>query len=174
MPSSARIFFVANIRKTIGGIVAGEPPAIDLAAEKRLQECVDCAGWLRRNDCIRRTISAMVESRWRWQNRCFACGRSSELRGIDAEYERESAPAEAALFGERGARAIVSVKPQQVRMAFSRLQDNMESRRTQIGHVTNDGIFSIQYNGSAMIEESSCEALRETWAHSLERAARKQ
>jgi hypothetical protein len=39
----------------------------------------------------------------------------------------------------------------------------------QIGKVTADGIFSIELNGSAIIEES-VETLRDIWAHSLERA----
>jgi len=34
-----REFSSSEYSKTISGIVAGEPPAIDLAAEKRLQEC---------------------------------------------------------------------------------------------------------------------------------------
>jgi phosphoribosylformylglycinamidine (FGAM) synthase-like enzyme len=42
----------------------------------------------------------------------------------------------------------------------------------QIGEVTADGIFSIELNGSAIIEES-VETLRDIWAHSLERALKK-
>ncbi|HYA96808.1 MAG TPA: phosphoribosylformylglycinamidine synthase subunit PurL, partial [Methylomirabilota bacterium] len=36
----AREFSSSEYAKTIGGIAAGEPPAIDLAAEKRLQDCL--------------------------------------------------------------------------------------------------------------------------------------
>src|SRR5438876_3863782 len=36
----AREFSSSEYSKTIAGIVAGEPPAIDLTAEKRLQECL--------------------------------------------------------------------------------------------------------------------------------------
>jgi len=39
----------------------------------------------------------------------------------------------------------------------------------QIGKVNADGIFSIELNRSAIIEES-VETLRDIWAHSLERA----
>jgi phosphoribosylformylglycinamidine synthase subunit PurL len=38
--SLAREFSSSEYSKTIGGIVAGEPPAIDLAAEKRLIDCL--------------------------------------------------------------------------------------------------------------------------------------
>jgi phosphoribosylformylglycinamidine synthase subunit PurL len=38
--SAAREFSSSEYSKTISGIVAGEPPAIDLAAEKRLQDCL--------------------------------------------------------------------------------------------------------------------------------------
>jgi len=38
----------------------------------------------------------------------------------------------------------------------------------EIGHVIRGGAFRIQYKGRAVIE-SSVEALRDAWAHSLER-----
>src|SRR5208282_5015121 len=39
-PDAAREFSSSEYSKTIAGVVAGEPPAIDLAAEKRLIDCL--------------------------------------------------------------------------------------------------------------------------------------
>jgi phosphoribosylformylglycinamidine (FGAM) synthase-like enzyme len=76
-------------------------------------------------------------------------------------------PAEYALFGERGARAVVSVKP-------TFLAPLLETARQygvaaqQIGQVIRDDAFRIEYKGSAVIE-SSVAKLYDSWAHSLER-----
>jgi phosphoribosylformylglycinamidine synthase subunit PurL len=79
-----------------------------------------------------------------------------------------NAPAELFLFGERGARAVISIAPTKLDGILHLAREHGVSA-TEIGHVTSDGIFSIQYNGSAIIEES-VEALRDIWSHSLERA----
>src|SRR5205823_9448062 len=39
-PTGAQEFSSSEYSKTVGAIVAGEPPAIDLAAEKRLIDCL--------------------------------------------------------------------------------------------------------------------------------------
>jgi len=40
IPGTQREFSSSEYSKTIAGIVAGEPPAIDLGGEKRLQDCL--------------------------------------------------------------------------------------------------------------------------------------
>ncbi len=90
--------------KTIHGVVAGAPPAIDLAAEKRL---IDCLVKL----ASERVISSahdvsdgglavtLAES-------CFDTDGLSADMTISARASAE--PAESALFGERGARVVVT------------------------------------------------------------------
>ena len=80
----------------------------------------------------------------------------------------EAGPAEAAAFGERGARAVVSVTPSKLAAVLATArQYNVATH--QIGQVTRGDAFRIEYKGRAVID-SSVEALRDAWAHSLERA----
>jgi phosphoribosylformylglycinamidine synthase subunit PurL len=87
------------------------------------------------------------------------CGATIELN--------DEAPTEHILFGEQGARAIVSVQP-------STLAHLLESARQSglaahhIGQVTSNGAFRILRKGRAVID-SPVEALRDAWANSLER-----
>ncbi len=102
--STALEFSSSEYAKTIGGIVSGEPPMIDLLAEKRL---IDLLVALAAADaiCSAHDISdgglavALAEC-------CFASEGLSAAIALGA-----GEPAEAALFGERGARAVVSVSP---------------------------------------------------------------
>jgi phosphoribosylformylglycinamidine (FGAM) synthase-like enzyme len=72
------------------------------------------------------------------------------------------------VFGERGARAVVSVSPASLNSVL-KMAEKCGVSAVQIGKVNADGIFRIELNGSAIIEES-VESLRDIWAHSLERA----
>ncbi len=156
----AREFSSSEYAKTIGGIVAGAPPAIDLAAEKRLIECLVA---LARQGLVRSAHDVsdgglavtLAES-------CFASGGLSaqvRLKGIE--------PAEAALFGERGARAVVSVSPGSLaRVEAIARQYGVATR--EVGNVAR-GEFRIEYNGRAVVS-AAVEPLRDAWANALERA----
>jgi len=164
----AREFSSSEYSKTIGGIVAGEPPAIDLPAEKRLQQCMVALA-------ASRTIQSahdisdgglavtLAES-------CFASAparKAGDTLGSNIKIE-DGTPAESGVFGERGARAVISVSPASLNSVVQMAQKYGVSA-LQIGEVTANGIFRIELNGSAIIEEP-VEALRDIWAHSLERA----
>ena len=157
----AREFSSSEYSKTIAGIVAGQPPAIDLAAEKRLQQCLLA---LASSQSIQSAHDlsdgglavTLAES-------CFAAPKLGAWMTLE-----HNAPAESFLFGERGARAVISIAPAELDGILHLAREHGVAA-TEIGHVTSDGIFSIQYNGSAIIEES-VEALRDIWSHSLERA----
>jgi phosphoribosylformylglycinamidine synthase subunit PurL len=169
VPVAEREFSSSEYSKTVGSIVAGEPPAIDLAAEKRLQECLvtlAASGAVRSaHDVSDGGIAVtLAES-------CFASlgGAQHAAPQLGANVKlAETSPAEYALFGERGARAIVSVAP-------SSLAHVLESARQcgvtthQIGQVIRGDAFRIEYKGSAVIDTSVAK-LHDTWAHSLERA----
>jgi phosphoribosylformylglycinamidine synthase subunit PurL len=173
---AAREFSSSEYSKAIGGIVAGEPPAIDLAAEKRLQElmvALAAEGLVQSaHDISDGGIAvAIVES-------CFAsAGGRPEVAALSARIELDKAPhaidnasAEFALFNERGARAIVSVKPSLVARVLETARE-YKVVAEQIGQVIRDKTFRIEYKGHAAID-SPVEELRDTWTHSLERAVR--
>jgi len=153
-------FSSSEYSKTIAGIVAGEPPEIDLGAEKRL---IDCLAALAAESAVQSAhdISdgglavTLAES-------CFA----SSVVGAHLKLVEEG-PAEAAAFGERGARAIVSVIPSKLAAVLDTArQYNVAAY--ELGQVTRDGSFRIEHKGRAVVD-SSVETLRDAWAHSLER-----
>jgi phosphoribosylformylglycinamidine synthase len=157
--SAAREFSSSEYSKTVGGIVAGEPPAIDLAAEKRL---IDCLVTLAAEGRVQSAHDVsdggvavtLAES-------CFAANGL----GTNAKLE-ENSPVEAALFGERGARAVVSVKPPQLARVLDTARQYQVAAH-EIGKVIRGDAFCIQYKGSAVVD-SSVKGLRDAWAHSLE------
>ncbi|HSY32342.1 MAG TPA: phosphoribosylformylglycinamidine synthase subunit PurL [Verrucomicrobiae bacterium] len=164
----AREFSSSEYSKTVGGIVAGEPPAIDLPAEKRLQQCMVALA-------ASRTIQSahdlsdgglavtLAES-------CFASApvrKAGDTLGAKIKIE-DGTPSESAVFGERGARAVVSVSPNSLNAVLQTSRKYGVSA-VRIGEVTANGIFRIELNGSAIIEEP-VETLRDIWARSLERA----
>jgi phosphoribosylformylglycinamidine synthase subunit PurL len=163
-----REFSSSEYSKTIAGIVAGDPPAIDLAAEKRLQECLvalAASGAVRSaHDVSDGGIAVtLAES-------CFASVvgvQQAPQLGASVKLE-EASPAEYALFGESGARAIVSAAP----TSLAHLLETARQYRVAahpIGQVIRGDAFRIEYKGSVVIE-SSVAKLHDVWAHSLERA----
>ena len=119
----AREFSSSEYARTIHGIVAGAPPAVDLAAEKRLIALlVALAGegvLQSAHDVSDGGLAVtLAES-------CFASdGLSARISLASTE------PDEAALFGERGARAVVSVTSVNL-PACSRLRHNIKWRRAK-------------------------------------------
>ena len=169
VPEMNREFSSSEYSKTIAGNVAGEPPAIDLAAEKRLQDCLVALA-------VSGTVSsahdisdggiavALVES-------CLASAvgarHAAPQLGAMVTLREDLGPAESALFGERGARAIVSIRPTFVAQLLQTARQYGVAAQ-QIGQVIRGDTFRIEYKGSAVIEGSVAE-LHDAWAHSLER-----
>jgi len=174
----AREFSSSEYSKTVGTIVAGDPPAIALGGEKHL---IDCLVALASEGVLESAhdISdgglavALAES-------CFASANHEPHRHSERSEEslfsslgatvtlNDNAPAELALFGEHGARAIVSVSPDSLAavLAIAR-QYNVAAR--EIGKVTRGNVFRIEQKGRAVID-SRVASLREAWANSLERS----
>jgi len=156
----AQEFSSSEYSKTIAGIVAGEPPQIDLAAEKRLQQmllAVASEGLVQSAHDISDGGVAVTLAEC-----CFASN------GLSAHISLESSerPAEHVLFHERGARAVISVKSS----VLARVLDTARQygvTAQQIGQVTRDKAFRIQYKGSAAVD-STLDSLRDVWANSLE------
>jgi phosphoribosylformylglycinamidine synthase subunit PurL len=154
-------FSSSEYAKTLSGIVAGEPPAIDLPAEKRL---IGLLVGLADKNAVKSAHDlsdgglgvALAES-------CF----SSKGLGVEVNFDGD-VPTEYALFGERGARVIVSVSPDRVSSVLRTASESGVSAK-EIGKVTRDNGFRIQYKGRTVL---SCpvESLKDVWANSLEQA----
>jgi phosphoribosylformylglycinamidine synthase len=164
----AMVFSSSEYIQVIADRTAGVLPPIDLVAEKNLQRCLlslAAQGAIRSaHDLSDGGLAiALAES-------CFAsfdcAGNKSE--GLSAQIKlRSRMPDEAALFGERGARAVVSLAPTSLaRVLESARQYNVGAQ--EIGQVTGAAEFRIELNGHLVVE-SSIEALRDAWANSLER-----
>jgi len=158
-------FSSSEYSKTLAGIVAGEPPSVDLGGEKRLQEClVALAGVVgSAHDVSDGGLAVTIAES------CFgsvAGAPPSLLLGASVSLDGND-PAEFTVFGERGARAIVSVSP-------TSLAGLLETARQygvaalQIGQVIRGDEFRIEYKGRVVIDASVAK-LYDSWAHSLER-----
>ncbi len=154
-------FSSSEYAKTLGGMVAGEPPTIDLGAESRLIELlVSLAG-------VQGVHSAHDLSDGGLAVALAECCFAANGLGAEIAFD-DSVTAEYALFGEAGARAILSVAPDRVdsikKTAF-KVGVNCEG----IGKVTRDNVLRIQYKGHTVLS-GDIQPLKDVWANSLERA----
>src|SRR5437763_913853 len=181
---SAREFSSSEYSKTIAAIVAGEPPSIDLADEKHLIDCL-----------VALAAERVVESGHHLCDGCLAVAladssfaslgnppndchpespRSSRGEGpafsslSAAVHLDDNSPLEFSLFGERGARAIVSVSRESLAAVLAIARQYGVAAR-EIGKVTRGDAFCIELKGRAVIE-FPVSSLRDAWANSLERA----
>ena len=156
-------FASSEYAKTLQGVVAGAPPAVDLAAEKRL---IDCLVKL----ASERVISSahdvsdgglavtLAES-------CFDTDGLSADMTISARASAE--PAESALFGERGARVVVTAAAASL-ARINQIAAQYKVSVQPIGTVVRSE-FRIQYNGSPVIQ-GSVESFQQPWSDSLQKA----
>ncbi len=155
-----REFSSSEYSKTIGGIVAGEPPAIELGAEKWVIDCLVAlaeAGTLQSAHDVSDGGLAVTLA-----ESCFAAiGLGANVavpEGVSAEY---------ALFGERGARVVVSVSPEKLG-ALQTTARQYGVGAHEIGKVTCDGMLRIEYKGLAVVS-GAVDTLREIWSNSLQK-----
>jgi phosphoribosylformylglycinamidine (FGAM) synthase-like enzyme len=152
-------FSSSEYSRTIRGIEAGAPPAVDLAAEKRLIALLVALasdGKLQSAHDVSDGGLAVTLA-----ESCFASNGLS-LRAALTSNE----PDEAALFGERGARAIVSVTPENL-AAVLRIAAQYEVAVVEVGRVTR-GEFRIQLNGKTAVS-AEVPALADDWSGAIER-----
>jgi phosphoribosylformylglycinamidine synthase subunit PurL len=163
---AAREFSSSEYSKTLAGIVSGEPPTIDLAAEKRLIDClvaVASEGSVQSaHDISDGGIAVtLAES-------CFAtvgAQHAAPVLGATAKLE-DDGPAEHALFNERGARCVVSVSPTKLAAVLATARQYGVGARA-IGKVHLGSALRIEHKGSAVVD-SPLDSLRSIWANSLE------
>src|SRR5260370_1134253 len=146
LTAAAREFSSSEYSKTIASIVAGEPPAIDLAAEKRLQDCLvalAAEGTLQSAHDVSDGGLAVTLA-----ESCFASAPNSASSSVGAQHAapllgaitnlgNNSLPSEAAAFNERGARAVVSVTPSKL-AAVLNLATHYNAPPPELAHVTLD------------------------------------
>jgi phosphoribosylformylglycinamidine synthase subunit PurL len=169
--SFAREFSSSEYSKSVASIVAGAPPSIDLAAEKRLQDllvAVASDGSLQSAHDISDGGLAVTLA-----ESCFAsvaadlsAAGSSKLLGASITLDSNSS-AEFALFNETGARCIVSVAPPKLAAVLASARQYGVAAR-EIGLVHLDSALRIHYQFHAVID-SPLDSLRDIWANSLER-----
>jgi phosphoribosylformylglycinamidine synthase II len=172
----AREFSSSEYSKTNSSIVSGEPPAIDLAAEKRL---IDCLVALASGGCVQSAhdISdggiavTLAES-------CFAASSPIQARPFETQGKHAvpvlganvtldgDDPAEHTLFNERGARCVLSVSPTKLAAVLATARQYVVGAR-EIGKVKLNNALRIEYKGSAVVD-SPIDTLRGIWANSLE------
>ena len=155
-----REFSSSEYAKTIYGIVAGSPPAIDLRAEKNLIDCLVALAAERAiasaHDLSDGGLAVtLAES-------CFPSD------GLSAEILLKSTQAaEFALFAETGSRTIVSARPASLARVLQ-IAAQCKVQAQAMGKVTR-GEFCIQLNGQPGIR-AAVDSLRQIWATALERA----
>jgi phosphoribosylformylglycinamidine synthase II len=138
----AREFSSSEYARMIHGIEAGSPPAVNLDAEKHL---------------ISALVALAADGRLRSAHDVSDGGLAVTIAescfgsdGLSAHISLTSkAPGEAALFGERGARAVVSVTPENV-AAVRKIAAQYKVAVVELGRVSR-GEFRIELNGRTVI-----------------------
>jgi phosphoribosylformylglycinamidine synthase II len=157
--NTANEFSSSEYVRTIQGIEAGAPPAVNLAAEKRLIAALVALaseGKLQSAHDVSDGGLAVTLA-----ESCFASD------GLSAQISLSSKePDEAALFGERGARAVVSVTPENV-AAVRRIAAQYEVAIVELGRVAR-GEFRILLNGQPVIS-ADVPSLADAWSGALGR-----
>ena len=165
-------FCSSEYARTVAGVVGGTPPRIDLAAESRLIEALVALAsqgiLASAHDVSDGGIAvALAESGFVSAQRDGLGSRGKEL-ALTAQVAWDSdEPSELALFGEGGARAIVSVSQGSLaRLLGVAAQYKVAARR--IGQVTR-GAFQLTHNGVTLIRDTSA-VLRAHWSDAVEQA----
>jgi phosphoribosylformylglycinamidine synthase II len=156
----AREFSSSEYARTVLGIVAGAPPSISLDSEKRLIDALVALA------SARLVASAHDISGGGLAVTLAECSFGTE--GLAAQVEfRDDEPGEMALFGERGARAIVTIDA--ARLArLSAVAAQYGVRAQALGRVVR-GDFRIAYNDREIVR-APVARLEDVWTHALERA----
>ena len=154
-----REFSSSEYARTICGIEAGAPPAVNLTAEKRLIAAL-----------VALTADGKLQSAHDVSDGGLAvtiaesCFTSGEFSAVISLTSKE--PDEVSLFGERGARAVVSVTPESV-AAVRRIAAQYEVAVVEVGRVTR-GEFRIELNGRTVVS-AEVSSLADAWGGAFER-----
>jgi len=153
----ADCFASSEYAKTIHGIAGGLPPAVDLAAEKRLIRLLEAAA---RERAI---ASAHDVSDGGLAIALAECCTASEDFSVEARIDAAE-PAEHACFGERGARAVVSCDAGRV-ARLRALASQYGVRAEEIGRVGR-GAFRLT-RGDTSVVNAAMGSVRKAWGGAL-------
>jgi phosphoribosylformylglycinamidine synthase len=159
----AEEFESTEYAKALQGLVAGAPPVIDLAAEKRLIDCLVALA-------SERAISSAHDiSDGGIAVTLAECCFDTKGLGVSVAISSATAnePPEVALFGERGARAVVTAGAASLARA-NEIAAQYKVSVQNIGTVARNE-FRIQLNGSSVIQ-GSVESFQKPWSESLQKA----
>ena len=151
-------FSSSEFSKVICGVVGGQPPAIDLAYEKLVQDCFLAAhekGLITAAHDISEggLLTALAEC-------CFA---AAEPRGVDIALESKL-PLEAALFNEAPSRFLLEVEEKKVAGLLQYARE-YKVEAVSLGSVTK-GECKVSLNHQMVLEEDGA-ALRHAWQSGL-------
>ncbi|MFB3139989.1 MAG: AIR synthase-related protein, partial [Candidatus Acidiferrales bacterium] len=154
-------FSSSEYARLIYGVTGGEPPEIDLAYEKRVQDCV--------LEAHRRALLAAVHDisdgglLVALAECCFA---AEPARGVAVTLGGKQ-PLEAVLFGEEPSRLLLEVDEKQL-AELLRLAREYQVEARQLGW-TSAGEFRVHFNRQVVLEEDIA-TLREVWQAGLPQA----
>ena len=158
-----RTFSSSEYAVRLRGIASGEPPAIDLAYEKRVHDC--CLELMRRSYVAAAhdlsdggLLVALAES-------CFA---APERRGAVVTLASELPP-EAVCFGEEPSRLLLEVDEKHL-ADLLRVAAQYDVEARQLGWTT-AGEFRVHFNGKLVLDEDIA-LLAEAWRTGLTRRMR--
>lgn len=161
-----RTFSSSEYAKVIYGVVAGEPPAIDLREEKRLQDC--CLELMRRGYVLAAhdisdggLLTCLAES-------CFlspaSLGVVVSLESKVVVSQVEPLPLEAVLFGEEASRILLEVAESHL-ADLLRVAAQYQVEARKLGCTTAQE-FRIIFDGETVLQES-VSALADVWGKAL-------
>ena len=157
--TAAKEFSSSEYARTIHGVEAGAPPAVNLVAETRLiAALVALAGEGRLRSAHDISDGGLAVT---LAESCFASENLSAHVSLPGKEQDE-----VALFGERGARAVVSVTSENLG-AVRRIAAQYEVALQEVGRVIRGG-FRIEVNGRTVVS-AELPSLADAWGGALER-----
>ncbi|MFB3130168.1 MAG: AIR synthase-related protein, partial [Lysobacteraceae bacterium] len=154
-------FSSSEYARLIYGVTDGEPPAIDLAYEKRVQDCV--------LEAHRRALLAAahdISDGGLLVALAECCFAAEPARGVAVTLGGKQ-PLEAVLFGEEPSRLLLEVDEKQL-AELLRLAREYQVEARQLGW-TSAGEFRVHFNRQVVLEEDIA-TLREVWQAGLPQA----
>jgi len=182
-------FASSEYAKTVLGVVDGTPPSVNLEAEKDLIECLvalagdsaitsahdvsdggiavtlaECCFAAQASDQqTPRTLGATVAL----PVGAPLAAPSANLAATEKGAASGAPTPESALFGESGARAVVSCAPEKLAQLLA-VAARYNVGAQQIGAVNGSGDFRVELNGGPIIH-SSVSSLRGIWGNAIEK-----
>jgi phosphoribosylformylglycinamidine synthase subunit PurL len=148
---------------TLHSLVAGKPPRVDFYLERRVQEACRQGirqGWVKSaHDCAEGgLVVALAEC-------CISGKFGAEIDLGNPEVDRW----DRALFGEGGARIVVSVDPASADQWEASLTENLGENWQKLGHVGDlNGSLRVLANHTAIVDVSLAE-MGDRWHGAIER-----